>query len=139
MAMQSNRLDKANPLKLGRRFGSGQKNSGFGLNAPVPASQRGAANGAPNTNSPRETNSSEFRIALHAETAGLGAARAHAEKDFSRSERWLGCIFVAEHAGAAVLMESYGLHAVSPAAAACLLQHVFAAHPHIDTLKLPIP
>jgi hypothetical protein len=54
MAMQSNRLDKASPLKLGRRFGSGLKKSDFGPNAP------------------KESNSSESRIALHAENAGLG-------------------------------------------------------------------
>src|SRR6266403_201691 len=54
MAMQSKRLDKASPLKLGRRFGSGLKKSDFGLNAP------------------KETNSSESRIALHAENVGIG-------------------------------------------------------------------
>ncbi len=70
MAMQTNRLDKASAPKLGRRFGTGQKNSDLGPNAPVQASQRGAASGAPNT--PEETNSSESRIALHAENAGLG-------------------------------------------------------------------
>src|SRR5258708_25077703 len=69
MATQTNRLSKANPLKLGRRFGSVLKKSNFGPNAPVPASQRGAASTAPNT--PEEANSSESRIALHAENAGL--------------------------------------------------------------------
>jgi len=69
MAVQTNRLDKASPLKLGRRFGSGVKNSDFRPNAPVQASQRGAVIGALNT--PEETNSSESRIALHAENAGL--------------------------------------------------------------------
>jgi len=49
MAMQTNRLDKASPLKLGRRFGSGVKNSDFRPNAPVQASQPDAASGAPNT------------------------------------------------------------------------------------------
>src|SRR5260370_12557035 len=70
MATRTNRLNKANPLKLGRRFGSGLKKSDFRPNAPVPALQRGAASGAYNTL--EETNSSESRIALHAEDAGLG-------------------------------------------------------------------
>jgi hypothetical protein len=69
MAAQSNRLEKANPPKLGRRFGSGLKNSDFGPNAPVPASQRGAASGVLHTLV--EANSSESRIALHAKDAGL--------------------------------------------------------------------
>ncbi len=70
MATQSNRLDKANLPERVRRFGSGLKNSDSGPNAAVPASQRGAVIGALNT--PEETNSSESRIALHAENAGLG-------------------------------------------------------------------
>jgi hypothetical protein len=69
MATQSNRLDKASPPKLRRRFGSGLRKSDFSPNAPVPAPQGGAASGAPNT--PEETNSSESRFALHAENAGL--------------------------------------------------------------------
>src|SRR5260370_42562928 len=69
MATRTNRLNKANPLKLGRRFGSGLKKSDSRPNAPVPASQRGAASGASNT--PEETNSSESRIVLPAEHAGL--------------------------------------------------------------------
>jgi hypothetical protein len=70
MATQSNRLDKASPPKLGRRFGTGLKNSDFSRNVPVPVSQHGAASGTPNT--PEATNSAESRIALHAENAGLG-------------------------------------------------------------------
>jgi len=70
MATQSNRLDKAGPPKLGRRFGSGMKNSDFRPNAPVPVSRRGAESRVLNT--PKETNSSESRIALHAENVGLG-------------------------------------------------------------------
>jgi len=69
MATQSNRLDKASPPKLGRRFRSGLKNSDFDPHAPVPASRRGAASGVLNT--PKETDSSEWRIARHAENAGL--------------------------------------------------------------------
>src|SRR5260370_32990211 len=74
MATRTNRLNKANPLKLGRRFGSGLKKSDFRPNAPVPALQRGAASGASNTL--EEPNSSESRIALHAENAGLGHSSA---------------------------------------------------------------
>ena len=70
MATQSNRLDKASAPKLGREFGTRLKNSHFTPNAPVRASQPGAASGDPNT--PEETNSSESRIALHAENASLG-------------------------------------------------------------------
>ena len=70
MATQSHRLDKANSPKLGRRLGTGLKNLNFRPNAPVPASKRGAASGVLHT--PEETNSSESRIALHAENAGLG-------------------------------------------------------------------
>src|SRR6266446_10235739 len=69
MAMQTNRLHKANLPKLGRRFGSGLKKSDFGPNAPPQASQRLAANGGPN--SPEETNSPESCFALHDENAGL--------------------------------------------------------------------
>ena len=69
MATQSHRLDKASPPKLGRRFGSGLKKSDFRPDTPVPASRRGAASGVLHT--PEETNSSESRIALHAENAGL--------------------------------------------------------------------
>ena len=70
MAMQTNRLDKASAPKLGRGSGTALKNSHFSANAPVRASQRGTASGAPNT--PEETNSSECRIGLPAESAGLG-------------------------------------------------------------------
>src|SRR6266478_7418928 len=70
MATQSNRLNKASPPKVGRRFGSGLKNSHFGPNTPVPVSQRVAASGVPNTRG--EANSSESGIALHAENAVLG-------------------------------------------------------------------
>jgi hypothetical protein len=70
MVAQSNRLDKARPPKLGRRFSSGLKNSNFRPNTPVPASQRGAASGVLQT--PEETNSSESCIAPHAKDAGLG-------------------------------------------------------------------
>jgi len=70
MATQSNRLNRASPPKLERRFRSGLKNSNFSPNAPVPASQRGAASGVLNT--PEEKNSSESRIAMHTENAGLG-------------------------------------------------------------------
>ena len=70
MATQSNRLDNASPPKLGRRLGSGLKSSDFSPNTPVRASRRGAANGDPSA--PEENNSSESRIALHAENAGLG-------------------------------------------------------------------
>ncbi len=45
MATRSNRLDKANLPKLGRRFGRGVKNSDFRPNAPARGSQRGAASG----------------------------------------------------------------------------------------------
>jgi hypothetical protein len=70
MATQSNRLDKASlPHKLGRRFGSGLKNSDFSTNAPVRALRHDVASGAPNT--PEETNSSESHIAPPAENAGL--------------------------------------------------------------------
>jgi hypothetical protein len=69
MATQSNRLDKASPPKLGRRFRSGLKSSNFGPNAAVPVLQRSAASRALNT--PKETNSSQSRIAQHAENAGL--------------------------------------------------------------------
>src|SRR6266404_4539612 len=69
MAMQTNRLDKASPLKLGRRFGSGVKNSDFRPDAPDQASQRSAASGAPNT--PEETNSPGSRSVLYPENPGL--------------------------------------------------------------------
>jgi hypothetical protein len=69
MVTQRNWLGKASPPKLGRRFGSGLKNSNFGPNAPVPASQRGAASGALHTL--EETNSSESHVAVHAENPGL--------------------------------------------------------------------
>ncbi len=69
MATQSNRLDKASLPKLGSGFSSGLKKSDVGSNAPARASQRGAASGHPNT--PEDTNSSESRIVLHAENAGL--------------------------------------------------------------------
>src|SRR5258707_314654 len=70
MATRSNRLDKANLPKLGRRFGRGVKNSDFRPNAPARGSQRGAASGAPNTL--EDTNSSESSVVLHAENTGLG-------------------------------------------------------------------
>jgi len=70
MATQSNRLDKDSAPKFGREFGTRLKNSQFTPNAPVRASQRGAANG--DAGAPEETNSSESRIALHAENASLG-------------------------------------------------------------------
>jgi hypothetical protein len=70
MATQSNRLDKASLPELGRRFGSGLKNSDVGPNAPVPASQRGTASEVLPT--PEETNPFESLIALDAENAGLG-------------------------------------------------------------------
>ncbi len=73
MATERNRLDKVSLPNLGRRFGGGLKNSHFGPNAPVPVSQRGGASGALNT--PEEANSSESRIALHAENAGLSHCR----------------------------------------------------------------
>ncbi len=69
MATERNRLDKVSLPNLGRRFGSGLKNSHFGPNAPVPVPQRGGGSRALNT--PEEANSSESRIALHAENAGL--------------------------------------------------------------------
>jgi hypothetical protein len=69
MATQRNKLEKVSLPKLGRRFGRGLKNSDFGLDASVPLSQRDAASGALDT--PEEANSSESRIALHAENAGL--------------------------------------------------------------------
>jgi hypothetical protein len=69
MATQSNRLDKVSLPNLGRRFGSGPKDSHFGPNAPVSEPQRGAASGAPNA--PADTNSSEAGVVLHAESAGL--------------------------------------------------------------------
>lgn len=74
MATQSNRLDKASAPQVGRRFGSGLRNSDFGPNAPLPTSQRNAASGALDT--PVETNSSESRIALHAENAHCSDAHA---------------------------------------------------------------
>ncbi len=69
MATQTKKLDKVSLPKLGGRFGSGLKNSHFGPNAPVPVPQRGGGSRALNT--PEEANSSESRIALHAENAGL--------------------------------------------------------------------
>lgn len=62
MATQSNRLDKASPPKLERRFGSSLRNSDLGPNVPVRASQRDAASGNPNT--PDETNSSASRAGV---------------------------------------------------------------------------
>ncbi len=70
MATQSNRLSKTSPPKLARRLGSGLKNSDFSRNAPVRASQRGAASGDPSA--PEETNSSASRLVLPAENVGLG-------------------------------------------------------------------
>lgn len=69
MATQSNRLGKVSLPELGRRFGGGLKNSDFGPNFPVTASQRSAASGAPST--PEETNSSESRSVLLPENPGL--------------------------------------------------------------------
>src|SRR6266581_1954462 len=70
MATQSNRLDKASGPKLGRGFGTRLKNSQFSPNAPVRASQRGAASRA--LTSPEQTSSSESSTARPAENAGLG-------------------------------------------------------------------
>ena len=69
MATQVNRLGKVSLPEHGRRFGSCLKNSDFGPNVPVTASQRSAASGAPNT--PEETNSSESRSVLYPENRGL--------------------------------------------------------------------
>lgn len=85
MATERNRLDKLSLPKLGRRFGSGPKNSHFGPNAPVPVSQRGGASGALNTS--EEANSSESRIALRAKNAGFGhSSDAHASSKESRDD-----------------------------------------------------
>jgi hypothetical protein len=69
MAMQTNRLDKASPLKLGRRFRRGVRNSDCKPNAPVQAPLRGAASGAPNI--PEDASSSKSSVVLHAEKTGL--------------------------------------------------------------------
>src|SRR6266446_3106829 len=87
MATQSNRLNKASPPKVGRRFGSGLKNSHFGPNTPVPVSQRVAASGVPNTRG--EANSSESRISLHAENADLGHC-SNANNAFGTPSKELG-------------------------------------------------
>src|SRR5712692_2260363 len=60
MVTQTNRLERASAPKLGREFGTRLKNSHFIPDAPVRASQRGAASGAPNT--PDETNSSQSSV-----------------------------------------------------------------------------